>query len=266
MQDLITFERFGPEHLDGALALSQAERWPHRREDWALLSSLSRGVVALAGGEVAGTALATPFGPVAMANMIIVGRRMRGRGLGRHLMDRVMAEAAPAEWRLIATAEGQPLYEKLGFVATGRIAQHQGILTAAPDAPALRPADRAVAGALDRAAATGADRAPLLDALWDVAELVAAPGGYAARRTFGRGELIGPVIAPEAETAKALIAALMAGREERFLRLDVPEESGLSPWLESLGLPRVGGGTCMSRGTPAPRGGTTFALAAQALG
>ncbi len=42
MSDTITLAPFASEHLPAALALSRAEAWPHRAEDWALLSSLSR--------------------------------------------------------------------------------------------------------------------------------------------------------------------------------------------------------------------------------
>jgi len=62
MSDTLTLAPFSPGHLPGALALSQAERWPHRAEDWAQFLSLSQGVVALVDGQVAGTALLTRFG------------------------------------------------------------------------------------------------------------------------------------------------------------------------------------------------------------
>jgi hypothetical protein len=40
---------FTPEHLEGAMLLSSQARWPHRREDWAMMLALSAGVVALEG-------------------------------------------------------------------------------------------------------------------------------------------------------------------------------------------------------------------------
>ena len=95
MTTTLTFTGFGPEHLETACALSRQCGWPHRAEDWALALRLSRGVVAIEDDRVVGTALATPFGPVATANMIIVDGAMRGRGLGRTLMDEMMARAAP---------------------------------------------------------------------------------------------------------------------------------------------------------------------------
>ncbi|MDZ4312105.1 MAG: GNAT family N-acetyltransferase [Cypionkella sp.] len=275
MSATITFDTFATAHLEGALRLSQEAGWPHRRGDWQLLSRLSRGVVALAAGNVVGTALATPFGDVAMANMIIVDAGMRGRGLGRQVMTRAMAEVGVPEWRLTATDDGLPLYEKLGFVATGRVLQHQGV----PMAQALPSgvdwadaADMEGIATLDRQA-TGADRRDLLVRLMIEGRLaVIRKGddlvGYACLRRFGRGDLVGPVVAETAEMAQRLISFLITKAQGGFLRVDTTEAAGLAPWLTAQGLAPVGGGISMQRG------GTTlpvvpllcFALAAQAFG
>ncbi len=264
---------FLPQHIPGAVALSRAEGWPHRPEDWALIQSLSRGVVALQDGQVVGTAMATIFGTVGMMNMIIVGDSMRGQGLGRALMDAAMAQAQPQEWRLVATESGLPLYRKLGFIQTDRVLQHQGLV-----APMAAPQGVAWAGDLDAIAAidrtaTGADRGALIAALARAGRLAVlrdAQGiaGYAALRPFGRGEVAGPVVARNAEQAQALLAFLLADRAGQFIRVDIPESSGLAPWLAGLGLAHVGGGIGMSRGAPPPRPAEfhRFALAAQALG
>ena len=39
-----SFEPFRPEHVEAAAALSRAAGWPHRKEDWALISRLSDGI------------------------------------------------------------------------------------------------------------------------------------------------------------------------------------------------------------------------------
>ena len=69
----------------------------------------------------------TPYGDdAATINMVIVDAAMRGRGLGRKMMEEALAKAGERTCCLVATQEGLPLYEKLGFVATGEIVQHQG--------------------------------------------------------------------------------------------------------------------------------------------
>jgi GNAT superfamily N-acetyltransferase len=271
---IATLEVLTPAHVDGAVALSRAEAWPHRPEDWALILGLSRGIAASDGDRLIGTALATPFGPAGNLNMIIVARDWRGRGLARAMLERLM-DGNARQWRLIATADGLPLYEKLGFVETHRIVQQQGPV-AAVDAPEgvawAEPGDTEVIAALDRAA-TGMDRAGLVAALasagrFAVIRDTGGLAGYAALRRFGRGEVAGPVVARDAADARRLLAFLFAGRAGAFLRVDTPEASGLGDWLAAQRLEPVGGGIAMIRGgAPADTPDfQTFALAAQALG
>lgn len=272
----LTFCPFESGHIPGALALSRAAHWPHRAEDWALFLTLSRGAVVLDGADVVATALATPFGQVACANMIIVDAARRGAGLGRRVMETAMARVDVPQWRLVATADGLPLYRKLGFEPCGEIVQHQGIVTAAPSGMALPdragPGDVAALAALD-AAATGMDRTPLLEALLRVGVVhVVREGGaiaaFAGLRAFGRGEVLGPVVARSADEAQALMQPLIAAASGRFLRVDTPVTSGLAPWLSAQGMAHAGGGIPMRRGGGAAAVGPqqVFALAAQALG
>ncbi|WP_162501579.1 GNAT family N-acetyltransferase, partial [Methylobacterium crusticola] len=230
---------FAPAHLDGAVALSRAAGWPHRREDWALVLSLSAGRVALLNGRVVGTAMTTTFGEAAAVNMVIVDEAMRGRGLGRRLMEAALAAADGRACRLVATEDGLPLYEKLGFRAAGEILQHQG--TAVADvAPGLREiawegAPVAALAGLDREAC-GMDRTALLARLAAEGRVAVlrrggAAAGFAVLRPFGRGEVVGPVVAETPEAARALIGFAMAARPGAFLRVDTPAGSGLGPWL-----------------------------------
>jgi predicted N-acetyltransferase YhbS len=276
--DAIDLTAFGPEHLEGAVQLSQQAKWPHRLEDWQTALALSKGLAAVSdqGKRVIGTALVTPYrNDAATINMVIVDQASRGRGLGRRLMDAALALAGDRDLRLVATDDGVPLYERLGFRKTGAIAQHQGFVrsvAAPPAVRAARPADIPAIVALDRIA-YGADRTSLIAHLAEIgsfAVLDDAGGlaGFAALRAFGRGEVIGPVVAGNAEDAKNLIAHFLAARAETFVRLDTDPATGLGPWLAEQGLDQVDGGIAMRRplvSASAPLF-TTFALAAQALG
>lgn len=269
---------FGPQHIDGALALSRAENWPHRREDWLLVHELSVGVVATdIDGRVTGTTLVTPYGEdCATINMVIVDQSMRGLGVGRKLMERAFALAGDRPLRLVATKEGLPLYEKLGFVTTGLIRQHQGEVQSVerPEGVEdMQAGDVDALKALDREA-YGADRSVLIDALSTRGKIAVVRKGdtieaWAAIRPFGRGEVIGPVIAPDAKTACALIAYQASSRPGAFLRVDTGSETGIAPWLTEIGLAHVGGGIAMRR--PAKEDAEqarrkVYALANQALG
>lgn len=267
--------------LDEAARLSGAVGWPHRREDWALNLSLGGGVAALEGNALVGAAIASFFGAAhATINLVIVDKRLRGSGLGKRLTQAALEACAGREVRLVATRDGLPLYEKLGFEILGPIAQHQA--SARVEVPACGVAwaqaqDFDAILDLDRRA-TGMDRAALLDRLardgrLALARRSGATVGYGAVRDFGRGAVVGPVAARDEAAARDLIAFLLASRPGGFLRVDTPEAGALSPWLERLGLPQVGGGLAMRR--PAPGGGLaptgapeirTYALASQALG
>ncbi|WP_454701950.1 GNAT family N-acetyltransferase [Agrobacterium burrii] len=274
---LIAIQNFEPEHLDAAVELSRQAGWPHRKEDWALVLSLSKGFVAVENGRVVGTAMATLLGETcASVNMVIVDETMRGRGLGRQLMNAALDAAENRECRLTATADGLPLYEKLGFAACGEVLQHQGI-PVATDKPAgvawaetIVPAELAT---LD-AQAFGADRAALFTQLADRARfaVVKEQGvitGFVGLRAFGRGEVIGPVVAENAEIARDLIAFVLSERPSAFLRVDTTADTGLGPWLAEQGLGHVGGGIAMRRAKaeiPADKKLKIFALTSQALG
>jgi len=264
--DLVPFiER----HLPGALALSQAVGWPHRAEDWALSLSVSQGVAAVEGGRIVGTALCSLHGPVATLNMIIVADAMRGRGLGRQMMQRLIALAGDREMRLIATEEGKPLYRKLGFEECAQIVQLQGGAQAArPERPVqVGPVDPDTLAAMDRAASR-MDRAPLLASIASRGVTLSTEGGFALLRAFGRGHVLGPVVARDAAAARSLMAAGATQMDGQFLRVDVIAAHGLAPYVETLGLSPVGGGTAMVQ-SPRPRAESeyhTHALISQALG
>ncbi|TPJ40575.1 GNAT family N-acetyltransferase [Mesorhizobium sp. B2-5-13] len=274
----IELRAFGPDHIEGAVVLSRQENWPHRPQDWQMALQLSNGAVALDDqGRVTGTILVTPYGAdCAMINMVIVDRTVRGKGLGRRLMDRAFALAGDRPLRLVATADGMPLYEKLGFVPSGTIRQHQGSvakLGAQGGVEAADAADLREIKALDRDA-YGADRGALIDALAERGQFAVirsdgAIGAYAAIRPFGRGEVIGPVIAGSIDEAKALIGFFAAARAGAFLRVDTGSGTGIAGWLEEIGLTHVGGGVAMDRPpkTVAEQARPkVYALANQALG
>ena len=211
--------------------------------------------------------------------LISVGAALQGQGIGRRMMATLLERLDGRSIALHATRAGLPLYQRTGFEATGTTVQHQGPaghapLMQLPDGTRLRPAgiaDLAALASLDRDAG-GMDRVALLETL------LAAPGsvvldgedgpvGFALVRAFGRGQLIGPVVARDLAAAQAMVSHLLGQRMREFVRLDVPKESGLGPWLSSLGLEEAGTVIRMVRGADAPPGRMrVFGLASQAWG
>lgn len=267
------------EHIPQALLLSEALNWPYREEDWRFALELGHGVAVEANGRLAATGMWWPFAEAfASFGMIIVMPTLQGRGVGRLMVTEMLRQADGRTVVLNSTREGYRLYERFGFVPYGQVNQHQAALTARPPEPlwnGIRPfhlEDISTIRALDRRA-SGMSRDRLLDALFAVGTVVVIERardvkGYACVRRSGRGVVIGPVVAPDAEDAKALIATLAAQHVNSFVRIDVTEASGLSPWLATIGIPRVDEVVSMARGaSPAQAAGATlFALANQSLG
>ncbi|WP_176595994.1 MULTISPECIES: GNAT family N-acetyltransferase [Sphingobium] len=286
IEAMVDLRRMTAEDLAAAHDLSHEQKWPHRIEDWEMLFQLGFGYVAERDGpdnrrEVIGTAMAWLYGDdAATLGMVIVSPRAQGMGIGRRLMDAVLHDLGDRTVMLNATDEGMPLYRKLGFAPVGPVFQHQGAAFAVPMAELIPDERVRPLGSKDMdvlrdlaAQATGMNRDALLDALVPGAQGVVLtrsnePVGFALFRRFGRGYVVGPTIAPDTGGAKALISHWLGSNSGIFCRLDVPEESGLSGWLDELGLPCVGRVMRMVRGEPvaAPSTFQTFSLTTQALG
>lgn len=280
-KESITYRRMIAHDLTAAHALSQAVRWAHRRADWEVMLALGMGFVAEEDGVLAGTALCWKYGAEhAALGMIIVAPDLQGRGIGRALMDLVLEELGPRSIQLTATPAGQPLYEKLGFVSRGSVVNHQGTLRPVPPAP-LAAGDRirpAVPGDLPAlaslaAGALGVPRDEVLAHLLEVGagvllEKEGQPLGFSMIRPFGLGHMIGPVVAPDAARAQALIGHWTTSHAGGIVRVDVSGDSELGPWVESLGLALAGPSVRMLRGAPPVPDGRLrqYAILNQAMG
>ncbi|MBB3861563.1 GNAT superfamily N-acetyltransferase [Novosphingobium hassiacum] len=267
------------DHLEQAYGLSQALNWPYRIEDWKFALELGRGFAVESDGKLVGTALWWPYGDTfATIGMIIVSPLAQRQGIGGKLMTALLADAAGRRMVLNSTKEGGPLYTRLGFVPYGMVYQHQAVLVKVPridPVVAVRAArldDRPAIIELDSRAA-GMDRKGLLEALFPISDAVVVERGgdivgYGGVRRWGRGVVIGPVIARDQTDARAIIATLASAYEGGFVRIDVTEASGLSEWLSEIGLPQVDQVVTMALGQPpqAVPDATLFALSNQSLG
>ena len=278
MKDDVALVPFAKAHLEGALRLSQEMSWPYRLEDWDFALQLGHGFVLQRAGVVIGTAAWWAYGEThASAGMIIVAKAAQGHGHGARLMDALLAAAHPRTIVLNSTAEGLALYERRGFVRVGVIHQHQGIPKERHETPpaslvrTMAPSDFEAIAQLDREA-TGWERRPMLHRLVQIGDghvLVrdGEPRGYAISRLFGRGHVIGPVVAESAADARALIEAALARLGQVFVRVDTAATSQLGDWLESIGLRHVDEATTMVKGSHIPPAGPArmFALANQSF-
>ena len=255
--------------------------WSHTPADIAVLLALGRPWRASdpASGATLGVAVWWPMGGAhGRVGLVIVAPEQQGRGMGRALMAQVMEDAGGRSLVLLATEEGRPLYQKLGFETVGLTQRHQGTYAASP-APApspgqdIRPARAEnLADIIDLdGAVTGLNRAAMITQMFGAGRVnvLSAAGrlsGYAMARPFGRGHVLGPLVASDDAAAEALFAAT-AG--PGVLRVDRPlEAESLGRFLTARDLPGHEITHTMARGAP-PRGdgpARIFSMAGHAWG
>lgn len=266
--------------LPQVAALTQQLQWPHRLSDLQQMLQLGEGTVIVDGTRVLGSAMGWRWGDrIASLGVVIVAEALRGQGYGRQLMLNMLARFSDCQVRLHATEMGRGLYEKLGFVATGQVMQHQTRQLdeiAAPRLPAgwqIRAAeidDVEALTALDKQA-SGMVRTRLLTRLRTDASLRVLldeqqqKRGFAVTRRFGHGHTVGPLVAIDEASAKLLISDALCRLTGEFVRLDTPV-SRFSQWLTECGLTKVDSPIAMIHGTPwEPQGAQTFGLMSQAM-
>jgi GNAT superfamily N-acetyltransferase len=270
--------RLGPDDLRHCVRLSVDRGWLPEKAKWSMLLEVSEvfGVDAPDGGDdagggdggLAGAVVLTRYGAdLASVGMMLVAARHGQRGLGRALMEHLLAEAGDATVTLFATDLGKPLYDKLGFRTIRRSAPftgtfHAGDQTADNSKMRTRPAkatDLAEIIEVDKAA-FGADRSRLLRRLpafpGQLLVLQAEHGitGFAAAWQNHTSTVIGPVVAPDGAAARLLIGDLAAGIRGQ-VRLDLdPDRTELPAWAVRRGLQPAGLNAVMAYGDRPPPG------------
>ncbi|WP_047453067.1 GNAT family N-acetyltransferase [Rhizobium rhizogenes] len=286
----LTIGEINDADLDALHALSLSVGWPHRAEDWQIVRDMGRGIVAHdAIGRVLGSAMWFDFAPdFATFGMVITSPRLQALGTGRWMMEHVIARTGSRALGLSATRSAKRLYDSLGFQTERIVYQCNGEAVSPPVAPlppgtllrSVDETDLAEIAALDLAA-YGADRTPILARLLSVSKGVALVRSgriiaFSLCRRFGRGHVIGPVVASSDEEAIAVTRPHIADHAGSFLRIDTRQQSGTFPrFIMQSGLSIYDTVTSMSlrrswlRGDGGPpRDGLplTYGLASQALG
>lgn len=248
--------------LDEAQALTTSFNWPHTVEDWSFAFGLGEGHVAREGRRLLGTCLTWRLASgVSTLGLLAVAEEAQGQGLGRALLRRALDDQKEQTVLLHATHQAIDLYQTEGFEPIGKVRQLQGIVRSLPSkfAPSVSICDPSQTSvnlerlqALDHEA-TGVERRALLEALRPLARLAWLgpednPSGFAFIRRFGRGQVIGPVIAQSEADACALVCALLDTQVDRFVRIDVTENLSGLDWLTACGLSEVDQVLAMSNG------------------
>ncbi|OWA07349.1 GNAT family N-acetyltransferase [Streptomyces sp. CS113] len=250
--------------LTACADLSEDRGWPREEHKWGFLLTAGKGYgIDDPGGGLVAACTVTEYGPqerpaLAAIGMVLVAERYSRQGVGRRLMRHVVSGLGPVPLTLHATPYGRPLYEELGFKVTGGAEMVRGRFV--PGGPEPRTATRAATAEdlptilrLD-GEVFGEDRTHIvtrLPAFADQLRVAEEDGritGYAAAWPNMDTHVVGPLIARDTETAKALIGSL-AARTDRPLRTDIDvRHEDLLAWVEERGLSRVAPNAVMTYG------------------
>ncbi|PJE25657.1 Acetyltransferase (GNAT) family protein [Pseudooceanicola antarcticus] len=208
----------------------------------------------------------------AFLGFYICKQAFRGQGIGMGLWTHALGHAGTRTVGLDGVAAQEANYVRSGFTRQGMTRRMSGQLEGQGD-PAIRsvtPVDLPQILGLDRAAC-GYDRAAFLTGWLTETEarrsLIAPEAqAFVTIRGCREGVKIGPVVAPDPETALRLIRAALAALPAEPVFIDITPQSPLGAVLESLGFVETFAAARMYRG-PAPKGdGRLMAVASMELG
>ncbi|MER5749449.1 GNAT family N-acetyltransferase [Streptomyces sp. NPDC002088] len=252
--------------LPACADLSEDRGWPREEHKWGFLLTAGKGYgIDDPDGGLVAACVVTEYGPpdrpdLGAIGMVLVADRHARQGVGRRLMRHVVSAMAPTPLTLHATPNGRPLYEELGFKVTARAEMVRGHFTpggtqsgiatraaTAKDLPAILRLDEEVFG-LDRTHIV--TRLPAFADRLRVAVENGGIIGYAAVWPNMDTHVVGPLIARDTETAKALVASL-AAHSDRPLRTDIDvRHEGLLAWMKERGFTSVAFNAVMTYGIP----------------
>jgi GNAT superfamily N-acetyltransferase len=246
--------------LDDSLRLSSTAGWNQQHADWQMLLTIaptgSFGAIDHSNGQIVGTAIGIHYESFGWIAMMLVDPAYRGRGLGARLLEAAM-NALPADIpiRLDATPMGRPLYQRFGFADETMLTRHvaagadrrsvvgDGPVGERDDAHPLERTSLNAVASRDRDIFGGNRRVVLEWALQRAPQYarVLQPVSGSPQYCFGRqGRLfdqIGPIVADDDDSARALLVAAMRAAGERAVVVDAfDEHKRFANWLRGCGF------------------------------
>ena len=268
--------------LDAAIALTDLEAWGYTREDFRRLLALSPigCFAAERHGRVVGVLTTTTYDGLAFLGAVIVAPELRGKGVGKQMMDAALAHLQATGVRTVrlnAYLNAIPFYERLGFHREYEVIRWHGPAPERQKARTVRPIredDLAGLAGID-ARYFGANRLALLARLatefpftFLVAERGGRPKGFIVGNPSGDACEIGPwVVEPMATgVAQDLFHALVEAAGSSELALSGPSQNrALLEFVHEAGFVEVFRALRMWWGTNAFPGDPTGIWAAGGL-
>ncbi|MDE7551268.1 GNAT family N-acetyltransferase [Bacillus tropicus] len=281
----IRVDRLRTENIEDIVALSSYIGWDYNREE--IETIFKSGIVYGVWNErkklIASAAIILYGEALASIGMVIVHPDYKGRGIGKIITDAcVKSVSAHTPIMLIATGEGKPLYEKLGFRAVSYVSKYICNSYNVNDycignedyIMNYNECDLEEIIKLDEYA-FGTNREEFLTkrimqseqcvVVKDIKENVI---GYGISIQTPENKIIGPIVAKNDEMAMRIVHDLAKGHNDK-LRIDVLEgKKGFMKVLEITGFKKVNTPPIMMKnsGQLLKRNNELYSIAAQIFG
>jgi predicted GNAT family N-acyltransferase len=277
-------EKFETHDIFGLIELSTSVGWDYDKNEVSTIMSSGR----IYGhknekGEIVSSAAIIDYGSkLASIGMVIVRQDYRGMGLGRKATEKCL-ESIPSctTAMLIATEEGKPMYEKMGFSSVDSIQklicesyEPSDTNYTSINIKSYNEEDLTHLIQLDEEAFGDNRRVFLMNRIKQsrvalvVKNSVGKVIGYGLSISGPVNLILGPIVAPDSETAFALVDALVKNHQGK-LRIDIP--SGNEDFISQLkkyGFAKVSQPPIMIKNSmELPlRNNTLYSIAAQIFG
>jgi predicted GNAT family N-acyltransferase len=282
---ILELVQFDKSNIKALIDLSASVGWDY--DDYEIKTVMSSGKIyghKNAEGKIVSSAAVIPYDNyLASIGMVIVNKEYRGLGLGKEATQKCIdLESSNASIMLIATEEGKPLYEKMGFRTLDYVHKYlcdnykaAKLLTisgvaiekfSGNDLPEILNLDKAAFG--DKRSNFLHNRINQSEQCLVVKDCKANIIGFGISILGPINLVLGPIVAPDSQTAALILDRLVFGHQGK-LRIDVPsgnEEFML--FLEQGGfikasIPPIMGINSVNM---PPRNKTLFGIAAQIFG
>ena len=281
----IRVDRLRTENIEDIVALSSYIGWDYNREE--IETIFKSGIVYGVWNErkklIASAAIILYGEALASIGMVIVHPDYKGRGIGKIITDAcVKSVSAHTPIMLIATGEGKPLYEKLGFRAVSYVSKYICNSYNVNDycignedyIMNYNECDLEEIIKLDEYA-FGTNREEFLTKrIMQSEQCIVVKDkeqnalGYGLSVQTPENKIIGPVVAKNDEMAMRIVHHLARDHNDK-LRIDVPEgKNDFMNQLESVGFQKVNTPPIMMRNSDRflKRNGELYSIAAQIFG